>query len=111
MPFTTPPEFPSVPFSEVSISFQLVANSVVAAAVNVAGVWLHQMMEAAQRKAFLDTRNCIAARLHMEDENDKLVSTKRAVSCLLCSSALVGARWGGPCHARGPFALGIVNGI
>ncbi|XP_047484944.1 Ca(2+)/calmodulin-responsive adenylate cyclase-like [Penaeus chinensis] len=51
---------------------QLVANSVVAAAVNVAGVWLHQMMEAAQRKAFLDTRNCIAARLHMEDENDKL---------------------------------------
>nr|XP_045600796.1 Ca(2+)/calmodulin-responsive adenylate cyclase-like isoform X3 [Procambarus clarkii] len=43
-----------------------------AAAVNVAGVWLQQMMQAAQRKAFLDTRNCIAARLQMEDENDKL---------------------------------------
>ncbi|XP_042229149.1 adenylate cyclase type 1-like isoform X2 [Homarus americanus] len=51
---------------------QLVANSVVAAAVNVAGVWLQQLMQAAQRKAFLDTRNCIAARLQMEDENDKL---------------------------------------
>ncbi|XP_045121655.1 Ca(2+)/calmodulin-responsive adenylate cyclase-like isoform X5 [Portunus trituberculatus] len=51
---------------------QLVANSVVAAAVNVAGVWLQQMMQAGQRKAFLDTRNCIAARLQMEDENEKL---------------------------------------
>ncbi|MPC75788.1 Ca(2+)/calmodulin-responsive adenylate cyclase [Portunus trituberculatus] len=51
----------------------LVANSVVAAAVNVAGVWLQQMMQAGQRKAFLDTRNCIAARLQMEDENEKLV--------------------------------------
>ncbi|KAH9370332.1 hypothetical protein HPB48_006750 [Haemaphysalis longicornis] len=30
-------------------------------------------MEHAQRKAFLDTRNCINARLHMEDENEKLV--------------------------------------
>ncbi|KAG0692883.1 Adenylate cyclase type 1 [Chionoecetes opilio] len=51
---------------------QLVANSVVAVAVNVAGVWLQQLMQAGQRKAFLDTRNCIAARLQMEDENDKL---------------------------------------
>ncbi|XP_050719595.1 Ca(2+)/calmodulin-responsive adenylate cyclase-like isoform X2 [Eriocheir sinensis] len=51
---------------------QLVANSMVAVAVNVAGVWLQQMMQAGQRKAFLDTRNCIAARLQMEDENDKL---------------------------------------
>jgi len=29
-------------------------------------------MEHAQRKAFLDTRNCIAARLEIEDENEKL---------------------------------------
>ncbi|KAK4321369.1 hypothetical protein Pmani_007815 [Petrolisthes manimaculis] len=56
----------------VSCVPQLVANSVVAGAVNMAGVWLQQMMQAAQRKAFLDTRNCIAARLQMEDENDKL---------------------------------------
>lgn len=30
------------------------------------------MMERAQRRTFLDTRNCIAARLDMEDENEKL---------------------------------------
>lgn len=35
---------------------------------------MHNLMEHAQRKAFLDTRNCIAARLEMEDENEKLVS-------------------------------------
>ncbi|XP_069173899.1 Ca(2+)/calmodulin-responsive adenylate cyclase isoform X6 [Procambarus clarkii] len=61
----------ATPFAQLHWQ-QLVANSVMAAAVNVAGVWLQQMMQAAQRKAFLDTRNCIAARLQMEDENDKL---------------------------------------
>ena len=34
-------------------------------------------MEQSQRKAFLDTRNCIAARLEMEDENEKLVRVKK----------------------------------
>ena len=41
--------------------------------VNVVGVFMHNLMEHAKRKAFLDTRNCIAARLEMEDENEKLV--------------------------------------
>lgn len=39
---------------------------------------MHNLMEHAQRKAFLDTRNCIAARLEMEDENEKLVSNRVA---------------------------------
>jgi hypothetical protein len=43
---------------------------------NIIGILLHTMMEHAQRKAFLDTRNCIAARLEMEDENEKLVSPR-----------------------------------
>ena len=41
-------------------------------AVNTVGLFLHTVMESAQRKAFLDTRNCIAARLEIEDENEKL---------------------------------------
>lgn len=40
--------------------------------INVAGLVINIMMERAQRRAFLDTRNCIAARLEMEDENEKL---------------------------------------
>ncbi len=43
-------------------------------AVNLVGLFVHNLMEVSQRKAFLDTRNCIAARLDMEDENEKLVS-------------------------------------
>ncbi|CAH1156233.1 unnamed protein product [Phaedon cochleariae] len=51
---------------------QLSANIVIFVCVNVVGIFLHNLMEHAQRKAFLDTRNCIAARLEMEDENEKL---------------------------------------
>ena len=53
---------------------QATANVIVFFCVNVVGVFMHNLMEHAQRKAFLDTRNCIAARLEMEDENEKLVS-------------------------------------
>ncbi|XP_055618682.1 Ca(2+)/calmodulin-responsive adenylate cyclase isoform X2 [Toxorhynchites rutilus septentrionalis] len=51
---------------------QLAANIVIFVGVNVAGLVVNVMMERAQRRAFLDTRNCIAARLEMEDENEKL---------------------------------------
>ncbi|XP_052737625.1 Ca(2+)/calmodulin-responsive adenylate cyclase isoform X4 [Bicyclus anynana] len=51
---------------------QLLGNVVVFVCVNVVGALMHSLMENAQRRAFLDTRNCIAARLDMEDENEKL---------------------------------------
>lgn len=57
-----------------SLCFQLVANAIVFVCVNVAGMFLHNITDRAQRKTFLDTRNCIAARLEIQDENDKLVS-------------------------------------
>ncbi|XP_055713840.1 Ca(2+)/calmodulin-responsive adenylate cyclase isoform X2 [Phlebotomus papatasi] len=50
----------------------LAANIVMFIGVNVTGLVVNIMMERAQRRAFLDTRNCIAARLEMEDENEKL---------------------------------------
>ncbi|XP_049866894.1 Ca(2+)/calmodulin-responsive adenylate cyclase isoform X2 [Pectinophora gossypiella] len=50
----------------------MVGNVVVFVCVNVVGALMHSLMETAQRRAFLDTRNCIAARLDMEDENEKL---------------------------------------
>jgi adenylate cyclase 1 len=51
---------------------QILGNCLVLLAVNTVGLFLHMVMENAQRKAFLDTRNCIAARLEIEDENEKL---------------------------------------
>jgi hypothetical protein len=59
---------------DTAVLLQVTANVIVYVCVNVVGVFMHNLMEHAQRKAFLDTRNCIAARLEMEDENEKLVS-------------------------------------
>ncbi len=51
---------------------QLTANAMVFLAANAVGMFVHNLMEHAQRRAFLDTRNCIAARIEMEEENEKL---------------------------------------
>ena len=54
---------------------QLAANILVFLAVNLVGLFIHNLTEEGQRRAFLDTRDCIAARLDMEDENEKLVTS------------------------------------
>lgn len=54
------------------VPFQLTANALIFIAVNIVGIFVHNLMEHAQRRAFLDTRNCIAARIEMEEENEKL---------------------------------------
>ncbi|XP_050418013.1 adenylate cyclase type 1 [Patella vulgata] len=51
---------------------QLIANGILFLCVNVAGILIHNLTERSQRKTFMDTRNCIAARLEIEDENEKL---------------------------------------
>ena len=52
------------------------ANIIILVTVNLVGIFIHNLTEEGQRRAFLDTRDCIAARLEMEDENDKLVNYK-----------------------------------
>lgn len=63
--------------------FQISANIIIFVCVNVVGLFVHNLMEHAQRKAFLDTRNCIAARLEMEDENEKLVCIVKSAQSLI----------------------------
>ena len=41
--------------------------------VNLSGLFVRILTERAQRKAFLQARNCIEERLRMEDENEKQV--------------------------------------
>ena len=55
------------------------------------GLFIHNLTEEGQRRAFLDTRDCIAARLEMEDENEKL---ERCVLVLAFKSQ--------PCQCRSP---------
>ncbi|KAM7379398.1 hypothetical protein PAMP_004953 [Pampus punctatissimus] len=49
----------------------LVANTVLFTSVNLSGLFVRILTERAQRKAFLQARNCIEERLRMEDENEK----------------------------------------
>ncbi|KAK2516079.1 Adcy1 [Columba guinea] len=50
---------------------QLVANAILFVSVNLYGVFVRILTERAQRKAFLQARNCIEDRLRLEDENEK----------------------------------------
>lgn len=62
-------------YSFIFLSFlQLVANAILFVSVNLYGVFVRILTERAQRKAFLQARNCIEDRLRLEDENEKQVS-------------------------------------
>uniref|UniRef100_A0A8D2NTE0 adenylate cyclase n=1 Tax=Zosterops lateralis melanops TaxID=1220523 RepID=A0A8D2NTE0_ZOSLA len=59
-------------YSFIFLSFlQLVANAILFVSVNLYGVFVRILTERAQRKAFLQARNCIEDRLRLEDENEK----------------------------------------
>ncbi|XP_063308097.1 adenylate cyclase type 1 [Pelobates fuscus] len=49
----------------------IVANGILFVSVNLSGVFVRILSERAQRKAFLQARNCIEDRLKLEDENEK----------------------------------------
>uniref|UniRef100_A0A803J4J8 Adenylate cyclase type 1 n=1 Tax=Xenopus tropicalis TaxID=8364 RepID=A0A803J4J8_XENTR len=49
----------------------LVVNAILFVSVNLSGVFVRILTERAQRKAFLQARNCIEDRLRLEDENEK----------------------------------------
>ncbi|XP_015671886.1 adenylate cyclase type 1 [Protobothrops mucrosquamatus] len=49
----------------------LMANAILFVSVNLYGVFVRILTERAQRKAFLQARNCIEDRLKLEDENEK----------------------------------------
>ncbi|CAH1788384.1 unnamed protein product [Owenia fusiformis] len=51
---------------------QLIANAVLFGAANIAGLFIHCMTERAQRKAFVETRTFISARLEVEDYEDRI---------------------------------------
>lgn len=56
---------------------QLACNVVLLVAVNMAGVFTHHPSELAKRQAFLETRQCIEARLTTQRENQQQVRAPR----------------------------------
>ncbi|XP_028968306.1 Ca(2+)/calmodulin-responsive adenylate cyclase [Galendromus occidentalis] len=59
---------------------QLVSNALILICINIIGMVIQGMREKAQRKSFMDTRNCVQARLDMEDENERI--ERILLSCL-----------------------------
>ena len=53
--------------------FQIHANFVLFLATNIAGILTHYPSEIAQRQAFIETRQCIEARLNTQRENQQQV--------------------------------------
>ena len=51
---------------------ELIANNLTWSIIALTGFWIHRRAEGGTRKAFLDTRQSIQARLAAHDENDKL---------------------------------------
>lgn len=52
---------------------QVLANMVLLTSTNIAGVFTHYPSELAQRQAFLETRQCVEARLTTQRENQQQV--------------------------------------
>lgn len=50
---------------------QLVANALLFICINIAGIFVHYPSEIARRRAFLETRQCIEARLTIQRENQQ----------------------------------------
>uniref|UniRef100_A0A914WU16 adenylate cyclase n=1 Tax=Plectus sambesii TaxID=2011161 RepID=A0A914WU16_9BILA len=57
---------------EDGIGQQLTANLLLFVWTNAVGLYLHSVWNQILRAAFIDTRNCIAARQDIEEENEKL---------------------------------------
>ncbi|CAB4057615.1 ADCY1 [Lepeophtheirus salmonis] len=71
--FAPRPRVCLLPLNKLHLHWQQIcANLCIFLSVNIVGFFIHNLTEQAQRRAFLDTRNCIASRLEIEDENEKL---------------------------------------
>ena len=62
------------PLFIATFPFQLHSNLVLFITTNVAGIFTHYPSEIAQRLAFMETRQCIEARLTTQKENQQQVS-------------------------------------
>uniref|UniRef100_A0A6I8NBM0 Adenylate cyclase type 1 n=1 Tax=Ornithorhynchus anatinus TaxID=9258 RepID=A0A6I8NBM0_ORNAN len=74
----------SVPAKTQRLWRTLGANALLFVSVNLYGVFVRILTERAQRKAFLQARNCIEDRLRLEDENEKQVSLLMSLSAEEC---------------------------
>ncbi|XP_046651444.1 adenylate cyclase type 6-like [Daphnia pulicaria] len=61
----------SLNFEDTNIWKQILANGVLFLCTNIAGIFTHYPCEVAQRQAFIETRQCIEARINIQRENQQ----------------------------------------
>ncbi|XP_057377418.1 adenylate cyclase type 5-like [Daphnia carinata] len=61
----------SLNFQDENIWKQIAANGILFLCTNVAGIFTHYPCEVAQRQAFIETRQCIEARINIQRENQQ----------------------------------------
>ncbi len=65
--------FVDINMRHVCLLIQIVANGVLYVCTNIAGIFTHYPCEVAQRQAFIETRQCIEARISIQRENQQQV--------------------------------------
>lgn len=65
---------------------QIGANGVLYICTNVAGIFTHYPCEVAQRQAFIETRQCIEARISIQRENQQQVTETLTARHILISN-------------------------
>nr|CAH0106081.1 unnamed protein product [Daphnia galeata] len=61
----------SVNFEDTNVWKQIMANGILFLCTNIAGIFTHYPCEVAQRQAFIETRQCIEARINIQRENQQ----------------------------------------
>ncbi|EFX90212.1 adenylyl cyclase, partial [Daphnia pulex] len=61
----------SLNFEDTNVWKQILANGVLFLCTNIAGIFTHYPCEVAQRQAFIETRQCIEARINIQRENQQ----------------------------------------
>ena len=71
--FCSVPKLNFIAVISLFLNFQTLCNILIFICANIAGIFTHYPTEVAQRKAFLETRRCIEARLITQRENQEQV--------------------------------------
>lgn len=68
------------------LNLQVFCNVIIYICTNITGIMTHYPSELAKRRAFLETRQCIEARLTTQRENQKQVSRNIHIRIFYCNS-------------------------
>lgn len=67
-----------------ALGYHTAAILVIILCVHVIGIWTSFLVDRSRRDTFLETRNCIRARIRLERENYNQVRSSLILQCIIC---------------------------